>query len=229
MNPIITIEGISFSGKTTLTKILEREGFARLYELAEKFDYGARFPKFAKNTEEAKQNDLWFLQQEIIREKEMILISNNKPVIADRSFVSALAFAYAREEVFGIGDMFYQSSIIKQAVNNGQLHLPWVVYLNIDIDNFFKRKRNDEERRIIEYGENAVKNMKVHDKEKEFFEKQIEYYARTLSKIPYLELDALQDRYDLVAKVKDWSQKLTTQFPSINIDDLLVKHLDTEK
>ncbi len=223
MNPIIAVEGISFAGKTTLTRFLEKEGFARLYELAEKFDYGAKFPKFPENTEEAEQSDLWFIQQEVIREQDALAKSGSSPVIADRSFISGLAFSYARQSVFGLGDTNYQYSVIKKNITEGKLHIPWMIYLKIDLGSCFERKRKDSTHRIMEYGEAAVKNVSISANETLFFERQIEFYARLFTQVPHLELNASRSTYDLAVQVKDWSQGLTSQFPTIGLDDLLIK------
>lgn len=229
MNPIIAIEGISFAGKTTLTKLLEKDGFARLYELAEKFEYGAGFPPFPKTTDEAKKSDLWFVEQEVKREQDARTKANIAPVVADRSFISGLAFGYSRQSVFRLGDVVYQHKIVRQVLDTEQLHIPWFVYLKIDINSFFERKRKDEERRIREYGIRAVNNLSVNEDERRFFEKQIEFYERIFSKVPHLALDALDAPCTLAEKVKKWSKELTTQFSVSNLEDLFVNIICVEE
>lgn len=228
MNPIIAVEGISFAGKTTLTKLLRLQSFARLYELSEKFEYGVLFPHFPKNTAEAKQSDLWFIEQEIARECDARLMATKSPVIADRSFVSGLSFGYARARIFALGDTNYQHNKIKQAIERGDLHTPWFVHLKSDINLFFERKRKDNERRIKEYGKEAVKHVTIPKYEKEFIEKELEFYIRFFSRVPHLELDARINSYELAAQLKIWSHKLNAPFSSIDLEDLMVKPADEE-
>ena len=223
MNPIIAVEGVSFAGKTTLTKFLEKEGFSRLYELAEKFGYGAGFPHFPESTEAAKQSDHWFVQQEVIREQDALVKATCYPVIADRSFISGLAFSYARKSVFGLGDPNYQHGVVKEAISEGKLHIPWLIYLKIDLDSLFQRKEKDNARRIKEYGAAAVANATIASDEQLFFEKQREFYARLFANVPHLELDALQRTQDLAIQVRTWSRRLPLQFQTIALDDLLIK------
>jgi len=222
MNPIIAIEGLSFAGKTTLTKLLERDGFTRLYELADKFEYGAGFPPFPKTTEDAKKSDSWFVQQEVIREQDALLESIKKPVLQDRSYISGLAFGYARQTIFGLGDAEYQQGIIKQALTQGLLHIPWFVHLKIDIPTLYDRKRKDEERRLKEYGEAAVRNVSISDEEMKFFEKQLEFYQKFFARVPHLELNALETPDSLASQVQFWTKNIKSQFSSINLDDLFV-------
>ena len=228
MNPIIAIEGLSFAGKTTLIKLLETEGFTRLYELAEKFEYGAGFPPFPKTTDDAKKSDLWFVQQEVIREQDAQLKATSAPVLEDRSFISGLAFGYARQDVFGSGDALYQHGVIRQVVEQGKLHVPWLVHLKIKIDSLYDRKGKDEERRIREYGEAAVCNASVSKEERKFFEKQIEFYVRLFARVPHLELDALESPSSLASQVRQWSKGLKSQFSPVSIEDLFVKPVSVE-
>ncbi len=229
MNPIIAIEGISFAGKTTLTKLLEEQGLERLYELAEKFDYGAGFPSFPKTTDEARESDLWFIQQEVTREQNALIKSSRSVVVADRSFISGLAFGYARQEVFGLGDAIYQNELVRQALSQGLLHIPWLVYLKMDINTYFKRKENETNIRIKEYGEAAVRNVSISKEEKKFFEKQIEFYTRLFKNVPHLELDALEIPYLLATQVRTWVKGKETQFNPVNLEDFLVKPMGVER
>ncbi len=228
MSQIIAVEGISFAGKTTLTKLLEKQGCTRLYELAERFNYGAGFPPFPKTTDEAKKSDSWFVQQEIAREKDILAKAGTSILIADRSFISGLAFAYARQEVFGIGDVLYQQNLIKCAVSQGQLHIPWLVYLNITLDSFFERKKKDSGRRIKEYGKVAVQNVSINEKESPFFEKQIEFYTRLFVRVPHLKLDALETPYALAAQVKEWARTIQSQSNQANLEEIFIKPTSVE-
>jgi thymidylate kinase len=224
MNTIIAIEGISYAGKTTLSKNLVDDGFSRLEELAEKFGHGAGFPSFPKTNEDAKKSDLWFIEQEIIRSAESKTKADNAAVVCDRSFISGLAFAYARQKIFKLGDVSYQHDLIRSAAADGKLHVPLLVYLALDFETFFKRKNQDYERRLREYGVDAVTNVTVTAHETAFFSKQIEYYETIFAKpaIPYLRLDARQEPRILTHLVCDWISQLRQEASSIDIEDLFI-------
>ena len=151
------------------------------------------------------------------------------PVIADRSFISGLAFGYARQQVFALGDANYQHKIIKQVLEEGNIHIPWLVHLKSDINLFLERKRKDCGRRIKEYGKEAVENVGINKYERKFFEKQLEFYARFFSRVSHLELDARISPYELAAQLKAWFHTLNAPFSSLNLEDIIVKNADDEK
>lgn len=223
MKPIIAIEGISFAGKTTLSKNLAQAGFKRMYELSEKFGNGLDFPTFPKTTDEAKRSDAWFLEQEILRAAEARIYAENDIIIADRSFISGLAFAYARQKTYCLGNAVYQHELIRKALLSNRLYVPWLIYLHIDINTIFDRKSRDYERRLINYGEKAIKNVTVLEKEEQFFTEQIKYYESIFKKIPHLKLDAKSNPSKLVDIVKNLATCLSQPLPSLNIESLFIR------
>ena len=117
----------------------------------------------------------------------------------------------------------YFISIVRRAVSQGQLHIPWLVYLSIALDSVLERKQKDSGRRIEEYGPAGVQNVNVPNKENQFFEKQIEFYTKIFTRVPHLELDALEQPYVLAAKVYDWARTIQFESNQTNIDDILIK------
>ncbi len=224
MKPIVAIEGISFTGKTTLSNKLASLGFVRIYELAEKFGYGADFPGFSRTNEEAKVSDEWFVKQEIIRAKEAKQQAQNNPVITDRSFISGLNYAFAREKVFGIGNITYQHDNIKRCTKTDELYVPWHVYLRMDLSTYLARKSKDTERRIFEFGQKAVDNVTIFEQEEDFVLAQIEHYESVFAQTSTscLQLDANSETGDLVRLVQDWISQLPAAIPLVCIENLFI-------
>jgi thymidylate kinase len=222
MLPIVAIEGISFAGKTTLTENLKRHGFSRLYELADKFEHGRNFPAFPKNTADANASDQWFLQQEFQRCAEALALSHNAPVVADRSFISGLAWSYARENTYRIGNRTHQHKLTRKYLGSGNLFVPWCILLRMGIDEYFSRKERDFKKRVTRFGSEAVDNVTLSDREDEFVEHQIRYYDKTFGTGSRYVLDAHLRPEQLVDRAAVWIESLPKTIPDQNIEELLL-------
>lgn len=204
---LFALEGISYSGKTTLSKNLAEMGVSRMPELAEFYSNGAEFPTFPRNDEEAKISDKWFFEKECERmniTKEML---RNGPVVQDRSYISSQAFVYARNKVFGVGDPEYNKQLINESLEKDIIIKPNIIYLRISLEEFRYRKSVDLKRRISDFGLLAVKNT-TYPKEENLMYSQIEFYELLTSLESVIIIDAQKSKQEICREVysciKEW-------------------------
>lgn len=172
-NPIIAIEGLSFSGKTTLCNILKEKGFENVKELAELCNGGKNFPDFPMNSNEAIKNDNWFQKIEEIRCKDALNKQANKSVVADRWFISSTGYIFARDILLGYDTLESHIEGIKEGMNKGVFFIPYFVYLDVDLNTI--KKRHDVGRE--QYGGRELKgSLMVEPYIDNFFKLQKIFY-----------------------------------------------------
>jgi thymidylate kinase len=144
---ISTIEGHSFSGKTTLLKELEK---TYRVSVIEEYDHyvggGKNFPKFPPTTlDEAKSAIKFFIELEKRRTNDAIelCIKYGQPVIMDRSPLSCMAFQKVAEDTYPEMPQAYAYSIdaFKEEAEKGGIIFPSVVlYIEPpDLEAYMKR------------------------------------------------------------------------------------------
>lgn len=92
---LITVEGASFSGKTSLIAQLAQYGYKFIGEYADYANNGLDFPKLPFDTpEEAKSSIDFFLEIEKRRtaDAKKLAKNSNLPIIMDRSPFSCMVF-----------------------------------------------------------------------------------------------------------------------------------------
>ncbi|MBU1202377.1 MAG: deoxynucleoside kinase [Nanoarchaeota archaeon] len=138
-NPIIAIEGMSFSGKTTLINLLSNHDFELVPELATFNDNKKSFSPLPTNINDALESDDWFQKKEEKRCKLALEKQIDKKVIVDRWFISSTGYIFARDVLLSYNTLEYQFEGIKKRMNKGSLFLPYFVYLDVDTDTVKKR------------------------------------------------------------------------------------------
>jgi len=180
MNSFVAIEGISYSGKTTLTSYLQNIGIGiRVPELAELCNDGLEFPDFPSNNHEALASDNWFLRKEIDR-MNRYLIPSESIFFLDRSYLSSLAFTYAREKKFGIGSHLVHKQCVNQAVQCGQLPTLRNVILRMDVETYLERKNLEKKKREETLGLAVVQKVGSIMEDIDFVKYMIEFYDKQL-------------------------------------------------
>lgn len=225
INPYVALEGISYAGKTTVSKILTKYGFQRVKELAESYENGAGFPPFALTPEDCKKNDEWFLKQEFERSKEAQNLASNGPVVFDRSYISTCAFVWARENSMHLGSYEQFISQVAHKASPAELVMPWIIYLKMDWDVYRERKESDLVRRIQEFGEEAVNNVTIPYQEKKFVRAQMGFYEELAQQNPksvYV-FDGAESPDKIAERIVHLSKSLQKSSPdTIEIEDIPV-------
>jgi thymidylate kinase len=182
-NRIIAVEGISYSGKTTLSQMLsQHSGVVRIYELAENHEFGAGFPPFPSNDSEAFSSDLWFFNQEVVRSQLAIEASKNSLVVLDRSYLSSQAFVKARNRCYGIGNPDHHADLIQYGLESGLLVEPEYIFIDIDMDTYKERVARYEQDRLNAFGPAAMNNRANNIKDAEFIDEMLSFYRDYFSK-----------------------------------------------
>lgn len=95
---VISLEGVSNTGKTTTCEILK--GYADCIIIPEVVHWMSEPPKSSKNYEEEIKNQKLFFKTERKRMKyAKKFVSNGKNVIVDRTALSTVAISYANEKM----------------------------------------------------------------------------------------------------------------------------------
>lgn len=214
--PVIALEGISYSGKTTMLNLCKKNGLSALKELSEI----STFPKIPQDSDKIRIVDEWFYNQHVSRIKEIVSASNTNSVILDRYFLSDLAYVYARFHTYKVGDLDFYKSLLINGVAVGKIIIPWFVYISIDIELYISRKLKDEKKRIYERGLNQMIRCPYDFNQKIFFENQISFYQsffkRNFDKV--LIVDGNLDPDFLCAHVLNWINQLPNALPSQTIN-----------
>ena len=173
---VIGVEGLPYAGKSTVISRLHQAGMSRLGELAEFFENGGTFPRFSERTADARESFEWFVNAEVARHASLASFQQDAMVVADRTIVSCLAYSYARRATFSIGDIDLEHSAVREAVQAGKLYIPQLLYVRIPIDVYLYRKAHAFDVRCEVLGREAVENVTLPDRERDFFEAQLVYY-----------------------------------------------------
>ena len=208
-NYLIAIEGIPYSGKTTLSHLIKQNmNFKRIPEIAEINNNGADFPLFPKNDLEAIQSDSWFFQEEIKRTQIIKEFIKTNSIIMDRSYVSSLAFVKSRFDCYNIGSIEEHSKLINAGLSNGSLIIPYHIFLDIDMDTYIKRKKSCENYRLKKFGNIAMLNTSNNINNDEFIEHLINFYKNYFLNSETLILNDNNKSNILYGKTKKWIQTL---------------------
>ncbi len=207
---LFALEGINFCGKTTISSALINLGYTRLPELSEKFRYGLDFPSWAQNESEARQNDIWFYEQECLRMTQIENTIEKEIVIADRSYLSSLAVTYARREVFKIDTFNFKKALIQEGLLNGKLITPYFIYLKLNIQNYLDRKKDKMSDRLRIKGKQALLNTTAPFKETEYINSQINFYNNYFKqcKDEHLILNAFDNIEINISRIDNWIKKV---------------------
>lgn len=214
-NPFIALEGISYAGKTTLSHTCDVNGIKVLRELSEY----CIFPGIATDAEDMKVVDKWFYNQHAKRIEEIKDSCNKNKVLMDRYFLSDLVYISARSKTYGVGDVEHYKELLIEGIEEGEILIPWFIYLSIDVDTHFERKRIDEQTSFASDEQNKRKR-KPRDpfnfRNKEFFENQILFYNTFFERNNdiVLILDGKLDQNNIYKKVNKWINQLPTTIPS---------------
>jgi len=213
---IMAIEGISFAGKTTLSKSIETNSkqIKRIYELSEKFENGAKFPSFPIDLVQCVKNDLWFYNEECKRSNDVKCDFMHNSIIMDRSYLSALTYCFSRQATFDLGNFEDTKKIIIEGVESGKLIEPYFIYLYMNYDTYLIRKTQDLEHRKLTLGIEAVENCLVPSNEEYFIKNQISFldsfYKKNKKHILLLDCkNSVSTNTELVTK---WKNQLKPKF-----------------
>lgn len=131
---VLAIEGLSFSGKTTLLKALEADDVSIVPEIGEAYAEGRDFPAKASSTSQW-QRDMWFLDREIER---FSLVRGN--VIMDRCVLSFAAHLGARRVLNGTWPDHRVMRRLNEALKSHALGVPHVVILDVPMQEILRRR-----------------------------------------------------------------------------------------
>ena len=137
-NSIYIFEGLPGSGKTSICKHLASHGFKTV-------------PEIIYNKNQIK-NQFYFLKSEELKmARALKLNTRGHKVVMDRSFVSVLAFNYARDKLFGYKS--YPKALERMgafALNEGLKNKLFFIYMQSPVSVAFDRKRRKRKLNFIE-------------------------------------------------------------------------------
>jgi deoxyadenosine/deoxycytidine kinase len=147
LTPICIIEAASFSGKTTLAKLLqEKHGIRIVQEYARYADSAKKFPPLPFATyQDAKDSTKFFVELEIDRSRKALKLheKTKKPVLMDRSLLGCLAFQKSIEILHPNQNSAYQYALelAEMAYNRNEILTPVsTIYLSPPTQDQFRRR-----------------------------------------------------------------------------------------
>jgi len=221
---VIGLEGLPYAGKTSLSSLLLDAGMSRLGELAEYFANGQQFPSFSETTADARESFDWFVKAELSRFAHLNEYPSRSLIISDRTLVSSLAYSYARRQVFQIGDKRDEHQAIERAVVDKGYYIPPLIYVRIPIETYFDRRESTYDLRCETLGKRAVENVTIFEREREFFEAQIEYYDMIAERLgdKLLVIDGTCDPRENSWNAMRWCSRTAKNYYSIPLKEILI-------
>lgn len=188
-NPVVALEGICGSGKTTICKEISSKGFQIVRELPTYYDK-TQFPGFAVETAGAIEANRWFLGREVERCRDARIMSVRGGVVADRWYYSICGVSYARSKTYGTQDGSTLQSDIQTWTSMNLLFEPTLVVIDTNVDLALKRL---QERREVTEGDF---NMNP-----DFMKWQYEYYLNLAQRERALLIDGKMSSGEAAKKI----------------------------
>jgi len=218
MNRLIAVEGINGAGKTCfVNRFSSAHNYEKLYELADQFRGGQDFPPFTYNKEEVYDSDSWFIEQEIKRHEDALKLLERGDVVADRSVVSMLAFAYARRKKYGTDDRMFLRGRLAEVVSK-EIDFPWIAYIKppMGIEQMIERISSRE----------AMPGFSKQSSLKEpydlIFYSHLSAYYDDLSARLGLRMITVPDASEKSCRtVHEWLRSQKQDWPNISINELI--------
>lgn len=208
---IITIEGLAGAGKTTLANNLKKENFVIFPEIMDIIPEAEVIKRFEFDNSVSLSINKWFLNIEIERLNKAT--ESNASVILDRSFISQIAYNYAKDTTYKTDTLCNLKKLMEQRI----LIIPNVIYLQMEtqlsIDRMLARNLNNHKKYIQngepDYHYDFIENNRL------FYEKIIPLFQNNI-----LVIDANQTTDKQLEIINDWIKSRETQISDFNISSL---------
>lgn len=176
--PFVVFEGINYAGKTTVSNLCKSKGFTVLKGLTvlDELSKFSTFPEIPKVNEEIDIVDKWFYNQHANRTEEILRVTQSNSLILDRYFLSDLAYIFARNHTYNVGNLDFYQSLLIDGINRNEIIVPWFIYVSIDINLYNSRKLIDETNLTATGGTNLRIRFPYSYNQQLFIENQILFY-----------------------------------------------------
>lgn len=192
---IISIEGLAGAGKTTLGNHLKKQNFELLPEIMDVVQESWEIKKFTNDCSSSISTNEWFLSIEVDRLKKAT--QSNLSVVMDRSFISQIAYNYAKDSTFKTQTL----ENLKKLIDGNKLFVPNIIYLQMSaqhsIERMLARNKNNQKEYILngepDYQYSFIENNRL------FYEKIIPLFQENI-----LVIDANETIDKQMGKITEW-------------------------